>query len=561
TPASDEGPTPASDEGPTPASGEGQIPASGEGQIPASDEGQIPASDEGQIPASDEGPTPLMDASEEQREQFEQEQKLRERHGLSSSVTSDQMREAAEAYKQNALQDLPQEVQEALNAQLQKNKTPDQIVSNMNAYDKESLYKTQDEYEQVRGTFEQRTRDEQHQEEINETLGKEPTDFYAGKEPVARLRSELHRAEEQGKASTARFIANFDKLGLDKNHAGVNISGDMKKEMIPKLQELFRSQLQEEGELDEQEINARVESFGQEIEKAENLAIANSGRQGYTTGHVLRHENAHGEMDKLSAEDQEQIFSQLPQDEQNQIIEDVANQWGMQDLSDDQKRKKAIEEYLTEGLANYGRSDAVGSNLDSDLALALKSKGVKFRSYTDASFATQKSTGPTRDQLGAQKRQQETRVTQAQETHDKRKQEIAAQLPPDVDPDELTNQNPLVQKELTDKGVSRAIRDEMNKLNETLRTEQKALKEINETLQFQIRAAKQQGHETSKAIATGTKTAQEDTRKVDHAEKQEETKRAENRQAKQKSEQTSKEAPRPVVPSESREPEDPESFA
>jgi len=211
----------------------------------------------------------------------------------------------------------------------------------------------------------------------------EAPELIAGRDVLARLADEKKRAAAQGRASSARFIADFDKLGLDPTKAGMNLTGEEKRRTSQELQKMFRQQLEQAGGLDAATIEDRVQEFGKAIDEAENLVIANSRQKGYTLGHVLRHENAHAEVDKLSDAEKEEMFGILDPAEQQRILDEIGQKWQTGTMPDKEKRAQAIEEYLTEGLANYGRSDAVGSELDSDLALAMKRKGVKFRAYAN----------------------------------------------------------------------------------------------------------------------------------------------------------------------------------
>jgi hypothetical protein len=451
------------------------------------------------------------------RTSFERERETRQRLGLGDNTsTLADMIKYADAKKSGLIlsgSTFDQSAQDAVDERHTRGESYDEIAASLQEYEENPDKMSDEEYadelaaeQKKKASSGSKKKGKKSPLAGGEFETGEAPEFIAGRDVLARLADEKKRAAAQGRESSARFIADFDKLGLDGTKAGMNLTGEEKRRTSQELQNMFRQQLEQAGGLNAATIENRVQEFGKAIDEAENLAIVNSRQKGYTLGHVLRHENAHAEVDKLSDAEKEEMFGILDPAAQQRILDEVGQKWQTGNMPDKEKRAQAIEEYLTEGLANYGRSDAVGSELDEDLALAMKRKGVKFRNYSSTISASVPQ-GASRDELESLRRDQETKVNGLQAAYDARRAEISEELPPDVKPKDLTDTNPLVQQELSERGIPESLREEIQKFHEALAKEQRTLAEINASIQRQSIETEKSASETAQAIEEGMKSA------------------------------------------------------
>lgn len=371
------------------------------------------------------GPRALAGADQARQRRFEREQTKREQLGIKGDSSQvDDMLSYAKAKKSGiAFRETEfGAAADIVNQRTAKGESLDDVVKSLEGYKTDKDKMSDEEFEESRKTFEQFLRAEKERGgDIPELVGAESA--------ARRAETDSKRAGEAGRASYTRMAANFETLDdqqlsdrarnelrnggmtdeeIDQSFgaikedvasggAGRVYRGQEKEVMQQALTDLYQKELEKGGGKTAEEIESSTKEFQEAIKKAQYMAIANTARHGFTLPHTFRHENAHSEIDNVQDQDPEMLeslFSTLAEDQQKEIVDDISKDWGFDHLPDDMKRKKAIEEYFTQGLANYGRTeDAIGYSLDDSMALALKGAGAKLRGYQESQ---QKSTGKSR---------------------------------------------------------------------------------------------------------------------------------------------------------------------
>lgn len=628
------------------------------------------------------------DVSEARLKKFEQAAKIREQAGVGSDTSrlANMIRYAQAKQNNEDESALPLEVVDAgqdIDQRLEKGEKIDDVLGALMKVREEGMDDAQ--YERERRAIEQYRDIQAREENIPSIVG--------AKNLASRVQSGITRSEETGQPSFASLAVDFDKLKL--RGAGAYASGKQKDALIPDLEKMYRDQLtgdmqearaavnQSITAADREMINGRVAEFGASLRGAEKLALANTKRRGMTLPAVQRHERAHAEIEKVAASHPEaltDVFSTIPDDEQKRITNQYADEYGIQALPDDEKREIAMREYLTDGLANYGRTkDAVGGTISDETAFALKAYGAKLRGYQEGTLETSgvgATQGVRRDEilerrdtarnkleqeegqlkamysgvardykineeidpddfkdklvqkdlrqkyqvpqfkidellkrkagvdekrrtarisdaleaasradeaastvrttgysipapeetkpisptpptpqaprvssavLETQAKQQEQVVRNLQEQYDKQMQAVAQQLPKGVEPHQVTDANPQVQRELSDKGVSDALLQQVRATNSTLQQERKVLTDINLNLRRQRLSDKERTERTDEALREGIREGLQQRSTQDSQEEKNRDSRGDRRMEKQEKPKstTQKSAPRP----------------